>query len=305
MTGRLFTALVVITFCCPPSLYAQFTDPRTYTVAPVGQSELELDYVHASADASLDASLVVVGAHFEQNAAVLSYTCNFGMLGRLAWVKVNVPFASVSGSVAGTDISGSTTGAGDSSLQFTALLKGGQALSATEFATYSPGTTLALSVTVGAPTGEYDADKLLNLSSHRWSFKPEFAVSYPFGTGHRWEADGYANVYFFTDNTTYHGVEILRQEPLPGLEGHISHDFSHALWASLDLRYAFRGETIVDGENQNNAQELLVGGAEASWSPSERHTLVFVWAKALVYRNAPTETGVALKYAYHWGAASQ
>jgi hypothetical protein len=37
MTGRKFSALVAITAsCCPPALYAQFTDPRTYTVAPVG-----------------------------------------------------------------------------------------------------------------------------------------------------------------------------------------------------------------------------------------------------------------------------
>jgi hypothetical protein len=267
----------------------------------VGINQLELDYAHASADASLDTSLEVVGAHFERNEVAVSYTHNFGMLGRLAWVKLNVPFASVSGSVAGTNISGSTTGAGDSSLQLTALLKGGKALSAAEFATYDPGTTLALSVTVSAPTGEYDAEKLLNLGSNRWSFKPEFAVSYPFGPDHRWEVDGYVNVYFFTDNTTYHGVEILRQEPLPGLEGHISYDFTPSLWASLDLRYSFRGETIVDGVNQNNSQELLIAGAEASWSPSESHSLVILWAKALVYRNAPAETAVVLKYVYHWG----
>jgi hypothetical protein len=69
----------------------------------------------------------------------------------------------------------------------------------------------------------------------------------------------------------------------------------------LDLRYSFRGETIVDGVNQNNSQELLIAGAEASWSPSESHSLVILWAKALVYRNAPAETAVVLKYVYHWG----
>ena len=306
MTGRLFSALLAITAsCCPPALYAQFTDPRTYTVAPVGLNQLELVYDHASADASLDTSLEVVGAHFEQNEAAVSYTHNFGVLGQLTWVKVNVPFAAVSGSVAGTNISASNTGAGDSSLQLTALLKGGKALSATEFATYTPGTTLALSVTISAPTGEYDAQKLLNLGSNRWSFKPEFAVSYPFGPEHRWWVEGYVNAYFFTDNTTYHGVEILRQEPLPGLEGHISYDFTRSLWASLDLRYSFRGRTVIDGVNQNDAQELLTAGTEASWSPSSNHSLVILFTKALVYRNAPAETRVALKYVYRWGAASE
>jgi hypothetical protein len=306
MSVRLFAALVATTAsCCPSAVYAQFTDPRTYTVVPVGLNVVELDYAHAEGDASLDTSLVVVGAHFKQNEGAVSYTRNFGVLGHLGWVKVNVPFASVSGSTAGTNISGSTTGFGDSSLQLTALLNGGKALSEAEYAAYKPSTTLALSLTVSAPTGKYDADKLLNLGSHRWSFKPEFAVSHPFGPERRWELDAYVNVEFFTENTTYHGVEILRQEPLPGVEGHISYDFTHSLWASLDLRYSFRGDTIVDGVNQNDAQELLVGGTEVSWSPSSNHSLVILFAKALVYRNAPAETRVALKYVYSWGAASE
>ena len=302
MTGRLFPALLAMTACCwSPALHAQFTDPRNYTVAPVGLNQLELDVGHAEADASLDTTLEVVGAHFEQNAGSVSYTHNFAMLGQLAWVQASVPFASVSGSVAGTDIAGSTTGLGDSSLQLAALLKGGTALSAAEFEKYEPSTTLGLSLTVSAPTGEYNADKLLNLGSNRWSFKPEFAVSKPFGAEGSWVLDLYANVYFFTDDTAYHGTEILREEALPGVEGHISHDFTRSLWVSLDLRYSFRGGTIVDNVSQNDPQENLTAGTEVSWSPSSNHSLTFLFAKALMYRNAPAETVVALKYVYSWG----
>lgn len=306
MTGRVFYALVVIAACCSSrALHAQFTDPRTYTVAPVGINQLELDYAHAHSDASVDTALEVVGAHFVLNEGTLSYTRNFSLLGHLAWVKPSVPFASVSGSVSGTNISGSRTGVGDSSLEFAALLKGGEALSAAEFATYTPTTTVGVSVTVSVPTGEYDADKLLNLGSHRWSFKPEFAVSVPFGPEKRWVVDGYINAYFFTDNTEYRGVEILRQEPLPGIEGHISYSFTSSLWASLDLRYSFRGDTVVDGLDQNNAQENLTAGAEASWSPNSHNSLDLVFAKAVVHRNTPAYTGVALKYVYSWGPGTK
>jgi hypothetical protein len=72
----------------------------------------------------------VVGAHLVIKEAVLSYTHNFSALGHLAWVKASVPLASVHGSVDGADISTATTGVGDSSLEFAALLKGGEALSA-------------------------------------------------------------------------------------------------------------------------------------------------------------------------------
>jgi hypothetical protein len=279
---------------------AQFTDPRTYTIAPVGSNQLEVDYEHAQANAAIDTSLVIGGAHFELNQATVAYTHDFGVLDHLAWVKATVPFARVGGSVAGTSLSKSTSGAGDLSVELGALLKGGRALSAAELAKYQPTTTWGASLTVSAPTGEYDPDRLLNLGSHRWSFKPEIGVAHPFGQERTWEVDAYVNAYFFTDNTAYRGVEILRQEPLPGLEAHLSHDFSPSFWASLDARYSFRGDTVVDGMDQHNSQRSLTVGAEASWSPAARHSLTLVVAKALVHDNAPAFTGVVVRYAYSW-----
>ncbi|HXW74909.1 MAG TPA: transporter [Steroidobacteraceae bacterium] len=303
MTGRLFSVLVAITACLTPrTLPAQFTDPRTYTLSPVGINELELDYAYAQTNASLDTPVVVAGAHVEANEVLVSYTYKFGVLGHLAWVEAIVPFASLRGSISGTDISGSTTGTGDSSLQLAVLLKGGQALSAGQFAKYVPSTTLGVSLTVTAPTGKYNADRLLNLGSNRWSLKPEFALSQPFGPEQKWEFDAYINACFFTDNTEYRGVEILRQEPLPGIEGHISYSVTPSLWASLDLRYSYRGETVVDGLDENNAQQNLTIGAEANWSPNSRNSLELVFAKAVVHQNSPAYTGVGLKYFYSWGS---
>jgi hypothetical protein len=92
---------------------------------------------------------------------------------------------------------------------------------------------------------------------------------------------------------------------LPSVEFHLSHDFARTFWASFDLRYAFRGDTFVEGKNQNDPQELLIAGAEASWSPGSNYNFVLLFAKSLVYRNAPAGTLLAFKYAYHWGAASQ
>jgi hypothetical protein len=302
LIGRLANALVlIIASFTPRAAYAQFTDPKTYTVSPVDVNQLELAYTYAHADASIDTSLVDVGAHFVLNEAALSYTHNFGVLDHFVWMKASVPFATVNGSVDQANLAGSVTGAGDSSLELGALLIGGKALSAAEFATYEPATTLGLSLSVSAPTGDYNAQMLLNLGSNRWSFKPELGLSYPFGSEHRWEADAYVNAYFFTDNAEYRGVEILRQDPLPGLEGHISYAFSPDLWASLDARYAFHGSTVVDGLDQHNPQENLVIGAEASWSPNSHNTLDLVFAKAVVDKNAPAYTGFTVKYVYSWG----
>ena len=295
-------ALAAIALACfPCALYGQFTDPRTYANTPADLNQFELGYGYASADASIDTSLIVGGAHFDLNTATAAYTRTFGIAQRLAWVKASIPFAAVRGSVGGTGISGSVAGAGDASLEFTSLLMGGPALRAPDFARHEPTTTLGVSLTVTGPTGEYNPDRILNLGSDRWSFKPQLAVSHPFGPEHRWEVDGYASAYFFTDNTSYHGHEILRQEPLLGIEGHVSYNFTQDLWASLDASYAWRGDTVVDGVNQQDAQKYLTVGAELNWSLAQRNSIALVLAKSVVHDNAPAATGVVLKYFYTWG----
>jgi hypothetical protein len=299
---RSFAAVAAIaTSCFPGVVCGQFTDPRTYTPGAVGANDLEFDYTYARTNASIDTSLVVGSGILELNKGDLSYTYNFGLLGHFAWISATVPFASLRGYIAESNISGSTTGFGDSSVELAALLMGGEALNAAELATRERTTSVGVSMTVTVPTGQYNTDKVLNLGTHRWSFKPEIGVAYPFGPDQKWEVDGYLNVYFFTDNTAYRGIEVLRQEPLPGVEGHLSYTFSPILWASLDTRYGFRGETVVDGLAQNNSQENLMVGTEAHWLPNSHNSLGLVFAKALVHTNAPNYTGVVVKYVYSWG----
>jgi len=295
----LFLALTVL--CFPDHAYAQFSDPRTYENTPVGLNQLELDYAYAHSNTSIDTSLIVTGANFNLNQGAIGYTHYFGLVHRLFWVKASIPFAGLNGSVSGTNVSGSTAGAGDSSYEVAALLKGGPALSVPEFADYEPTTTVGMRLTITAPTGQYDPNKLLNLGADRWSFKPEIAVSHPFGSEQKWQVESYANAYFFTDNTSYHGVEVLRQGTLPGIEGHISYSFTNNLWASLDTRYSFRGTTFVDGVSQNNAQQNFSLGSEANFAINSRNALVFEFDKALVHKNGPALTGFAVKYNYTWG----
>jgi hypothetical protein len=126
-------------------------------------------------------------------------------------------------------------------------------------------------------------------------------VSHPFGPEQKWVFDAYSNVYFYTDNTSYRGREILRQEALPGLEGHMSYSFNDRVWTSLDLRYSFRASTILNGVNQDNPQQNLVLGTETNVSVTGRNSLVFAVAKSLVHRNGPAVTGVSVRYDYTWG----
>jgi hypothetical protein len=297
----LFVCLALVVLRFPDKLYAQFTDPRDYDNVPVGVNQLEIAYAYARSNASIDTSLIIAGAKVNLNQGTPDYRRYFSLIHRLAWVEASVPLAGLGGSVTGTNIHGSVTGVGDSSYTLAVLLKGGPALSVAQFASYKPATTLGVSLSITAPTGLYNANKFLNLGSHRWSFKPEIAVSHPFGPEQEWEFDVYANVDFYTDNTSYLGKKILRQQALPGFEAHISYSFTRTLWASVDTRYSLHGNTFVDGVHQNDGQQNFTLGSEVNISLNDQNSFVFEIAKALVHQNGPAYTGFAVKYSYNWG----
>jgi hypothetical protein len=285
----------------PHQAWPQFTDAHSYDNTPVGINQLELGYAYTHSNTAIDTSLVITGAKLNLNQGTIGYTRYFGALHRLMWAEASVPVGGLNGSISGTDIQGSITGAGDSSYQVAMLLKGGPALSVPQFENYKPTTIVGASLTITAPTGEYNPIKILNLGSKRWFFKPELALSYPFGPEQKWLVEAYFNSYFYTNNSSYHGSEILRQQPLPGVEGHISYSFNDYIWASLDTRYSFRGNTFVNDIDQGNGQRNFVLGSEISVSINDRNSLLFVFEDALVHRNGPAAVGFSVKYDYTWG----
>ena len=291
----------VAIFLFPGQALAQFTDAHSYDNAPVGTNQIELSYAHVYANSSIDTSLIITGAKLDANQGTINYSRYLGWCNRTTWVEAGLPLGSLSGSVSGTRIQGTIVGAGDASFQVGMLLKGAPALTVERFHDSEPASTLGVSFSFTAPTGRYDANKVLNLGSDRWVFKPEFAFSQPFGRGQKWQVEAYANAYFYTNNTTFNGKEILHQQPQPGLEGHLSYSFSNNAWLSLDTRYSFLATTFVDGVDQNNGQQNFIVGSEMNVSISARHSLLFEFAKALVHENGPVITGFAAKYTYTWG----
>jgi hypothetical protein len=296
-----FAWCAVAFFHGAPASWAQFTDAHNYDNTPVGVNQVEFSFAFVRANASIDPSLIIANAKLDLNQGSIDYTRYFSLFRRLAWVEAAVPVATLGGSITGTNIDRSTSGVGDSSGSFAMLLKGGPALSVSQFDNYTPTTIVGVSLTMTAPTGGYDPNRILNLGSDRWSFKPEIALSQPFGPEGKWQLDLYANAYFYTDNTTYRGKEILRQEPLAGLEGHISRSLSDRVWLSFDTRYSFRGATLVDGVGQDNAQENVVLGSEVSVSLNSRNSVLIEVAKATVHQNGPSIAGFSVKYDYTWG----
>ena len=88
---------------------------------------------------------------------------------------------------------------------------GAPALTAAEFKNYRQDFILGASLRVIAPLGQYDADKLVNIGTNRWSFKPEIGFSKAFGP---WTVELTPGVTFYTDNGDFFGGKTREVAPL-------------------------------------------------------------------------------------------
>jgi hypothetical protein len=87
-------------------------------------------------------------------------------------------------------------------VRLSVLLAGAPAMTPQQVATSRRRPIIGTSVTVSAPTGQYDPARLLNLGTNRWAFKPEIALSSPIGR--RWLLDAYAGLWLTTANGSYY-----------------------------------------------------------------------------------------------------
>src|SRR5262249_10778219 len=181
--SRAGVALGVLLLLGATTAAAQQLEPRAYANAPVGVNFLALGYGYTQGDVSFDTSAPIEDGKLTVHGAILGYVRSLDVWGRAGKLDVLLPYAWLSGSakVAGTPVARDVSGLGDPRARFSLLLYGGPALTLEQFADYEPDLLVGVSLAVTAPLGQYDSDKLVNIGTNRWSFKPEIGISKTFG----------------------------------------------------------------------------------------------------------------------------
>jgi hypothetical protein len=179
-------------------------------------------------------------------------------------------------------------------------LYGAPALSAQEFRDYHQDTIVGVSLSVTAPTGRYYSDKLINIGTNRWSFKPEVGVSKALGP---WTLEGALGVTFYTDNDEFFpGNGVRQQDPLYALQAHAIYNFNPRLWGALDWTYYAGGRTSVNGAPNQDFQSNARWGATLAQSLDARNSIK-LYLNAGVYARTGTDfTTVGVAWQYRWGA---
>jgi hypothetical protein len=253
-----FTFLILSCNAFNP-LKAQDLDPRAYVWVPVNGNFLSSGFALSTGGVLTDPSLPIENLKANVQTVNIGYARSFNILGKTASAFAALPYswAQASAIVNGQSESISRSGFSDMRMRLSVLVIGAPATTAAKFAKVKQKTILGISLTISAPTGQYFPDKLINLGTNRWAFKPELALSQPLGK--RWLIDVYTGLWMFTNNNKFFtGKSIRTQDPLGSFQGHLSFTIRPKMWLALDATYYTGGNSSIDGvikdDRQNNSR---------------------------------------------------
>lgn len=269
----------------PTFIFAQDLDPRAYARVPINISFFGLGFSYTYGNVLLDQSLPLkdLDAHISSPSIGAGHTMN--LLGFTTQIFAALPYAwaKVTGEYKGNDESRTRSGLGDMRMRISMLLLGARPVTVQELAKKSPKFVLGISLSVTAPTGQFFSDKVINIGTNRWSFKPEIGISYPFYKS--WFIDLYAGVWFFTDNNSFFpGNSIRSQKPLGTFQAHISYNFNPVMWAAIDLTYYTGGQSAVNGLKDDDDQNNVRVGGTFNFPISKRHAIKFAYSTGAIIR---------------------
>jgi hypothetical protein len=296
---RAGVALVAVLLISAMTAEAQELEPRAYANSPIGLNFLILGYGYTKGDVALDSSAPIEDGKITVNSVVLAYARSLDVFGRTAKLDVVLPYAWLSGSatVAGKPVDREVSGLGDPQARFSFLFYGAPALPLEEFVDYQPDLILGASFAVTAPLGQYDSDKLVNIGTNRWSFRPEFGISKTFGPV---TLELAPSATFYTDNDDFFRGKKLQRDPLYALQGHVIYHTRFGLWAAIDATYYGGGRTTIDGVPGESLQDVRVGGTLAI--PIDRHNSVKIAASTGAYaRLGGNFTTAVIAWQFRWG----
>lgn len=280
-----FVLFVIISQLVQSRLLAQELDPRAYARVPVDATVLIAGFNYTYGSVVLDPTLPIKDLDAKVELPMLGIARTFSLFGLTSQAFAVLPYswAQASGKVLGEDSSITRSGFGDTRLRVSVLFLGAPAATVEEFAKSSPQTVLGASLTVTAPTGQFFSDKLINLGTNRWSFKPEIGLSYM--VTKQWFIDLYAGVWLFTDNNSFYpGTSVRSQNPLLTFQTHISYNFNPLMWAAIDLTYYTGGQSSVNDVYQDDRQNNLRIGATFNFPVSRQSSIKLAYSTGAVIR---------------------
>ncbi|MDH3734674.1 MAG: transporter [Gemmatimonadota bacterium] len=278
--------------------FAQELVPAAYTPAPMGVQLITATATLNDGELSFEPTAPIEDARASIFVTSVAYARTFGLFGRSANVTIGLPFLSghVEGLYLGEFAEADRDGLADAAARLGVNLIGAPSMTPVEFRDFRPGTMLGASLSLRAPTGQYDSQRLLNIGTNRWALKPELGLVQVIGD---WAIDAYIGTWFYTTNGDFLGEERSRK-PVIVTELHLRRAFGSRVWASLDGNFWGGGRTTVGDVTNDDRQRESRLGATFAWKAGRSHTFRLAGSIGAVNRIGGDFTSIGIAYAYTW-----
>jgi hypothetical protein len=257
-------------------------------------------YSYSRGNILLDPSIPIEDLDSKLHTMVAAYVRSIALFGQAGKIDAIVPFArgDWTGVLQGQDTSRAITGFGDPRIRLSWNSFGSPSLSRAEFRSYRQGTIVGASIQMSVPIGQYDPTKVINLSTNRWTFRPQLGVSQAVGP---WLLEAYASAWLFTTNPDFSNGSTLTQQPLFAGKIHVVRLLPKGFWVAVDGGYGIGGRTFIDGERRETRISSFRFGATVAVPVAPQHTLKLVLASGARIERGPDFDAVAVTYQFRWG----
>jgi hypothetical protein len=281
-------------------LYAQDLEPRAYTNIPVGINFLVAGYAYSSGGVLFDPAVPLENAHINIHGSVFAYARSIKVGQMSGKVDMIVPYAWLSGTAdfQGQPASREVSGFADPRVRMSVNFIGAPALPLSGFKDYKQDLVVGASLQVCLPLGQYDPDKLVNIGTNRFSFKPELGFSKTMGHI-QLELTGGAT--FYTVNNDFYQGKTQSQDFIGSLQGHFEYNFKRGIWAAIDGTYYWGGSTTIDGVEGNNLQKNTRLGCTLALPVSLHQSLKLYFSTGVSTRTGSDFDLIGVVWQYRWG----
>jgi hypothetical protein len=274
-------------------------EPRAYSNAPVGLNFLILGYAYSEGGLSTDPASPLQEAKLNISTGALAYARTLNLWGKSGKIDVIVPYSDLSGTATfkGEPVERKVTGFNDPRFRLAVNFYGAPALSKQEFAGYRQDLIVGASLQVAAPLGQYDPDRLVNIGTNRWFFKPEIGISKAFGA---LTLELSTAVFFYTTNHDYFGGKTLEQDPVSSTQAHVIYSFGRGVWAAVHGTYDYGGRTTIDGVRDDEVMGNSRLGATLALPVTPQHSVKLYASTGTATRTGSDYDLLGIAWQYRW-----
>jgi hypothetical protein len=233
---------------------AQDLEPRAYTNIPVGLNFIVAGYAYSAGGVLFDPAVPLDNANIKVHGTVLAYARSIKVGGMSGKIDMILPYAWLSGTAdfQGQPVSREVSGLGDPRVRMSVNFIGAPALPLSGFKDYKQDLVIGASLQIYLPVGQYDPEKLVNIGTNRFSFKPELGISKTLG---HLQLELTAGAIFYTVNNEFFQGKTRSQDPIGSIQGHVNYSFKRGIWAAIDGTYYWGGSSTLDGVEGNDLQK--------------------------------------------------